>query len=106
MASLVAENLSFGYDSPILENVTFSLNAGETLSIMGVSGSGKSTLLHILSSFLKPQSGVVKLLGKDIYQLPQSELLALRRNEIGIIFQSHYLFWDSAQKKTWKLLLC
>lgn len=92
MASLVAENLCFGYDSPILENVTLSLNAGETLSIMGVSGSGKSTLLHILSSFLKPQSGVVKLLDKDIYQLPQSELLALRRNEIGIIFQSHYLF--------------
>lgn len=92
MASLVAENLSFGYDSPILENVTFSLNAGETLSIMGVSGSGKSTLLHILSSFLKPQSGRVKLLDKDIYQLPQDELLALRRDEIGIIFQSHYLF--------------
>lgn len=92
MASLIAENLSFGYDSPILENVTFSINAGETLSIMGVSGSGKSTLLHILSSFLKPQSGRVRLLDKDIYQLPQDELLALRRNEIGIIFQSHYLF--------------
>lgn len=92
MSWLVAENLTFGYDMPILENVTFSLNAGETLSIMGVSGSGKSTLLHILSSFLKPQNGIVRLLGKDIYQLPQNELLALRRNEIGIIFQSHYLF--------------
>lgn len=92
MPSLVAENLSFSYDSPILEDVTLQLNAGETLSIMGVSGSGKSTLLHILSSFLKPQKGSVKLLGKDIYQLPQAELLALRRDQIGIIFQSHYLF--------------
>lgn len=92
MASLIAENLSFGYDSPILENATLSLNAGETLSIMGVSGSGKSTLLHILSSFLKPQSGKVRLLDKEIYRLSQEELLALRRDEIGIIFQSHYLF--------------
>ncbi len=92
MPSLIAENLNFSYDSPILENVTLSLNAGETLSIMGVSGSGKSTLLHILSGFLKPQSGIVKLLDKDVYQLPQEELLVLRRDEIGIIFQSHYLF--------------
>lgn len=92
MPSLVAENLSFSYDLPILENITFNLNAGETLSIMGVSGSGKSTLLHILSSFLKPQNGRVKILDKDVYQLSQEELLALRRNEIGIIFQSHYLF--------------
>ncbi|WP_211246909.1 ABC transporter ATP-binding protein [Helicobacter rodentium] len=89
---LVAKNLSFAYDRPILENVSLELGAGETLSIMGVSGSGKSTLLHILSGFQKPQSGEVMILGNDIYRLPADKLLALRRNDIGIIFQSHYLF--------------
>lgn len=89
---LVAKNLSFAYDRQILENVSLELGAGETLSIMGVSGSGKSTLLHILSGFQKPQSGEVMILGNDIYRLPADKLLALRRNDIGIIFQSHYLF--------------
>ena len=89
---LVAKNLSFAYDRPILENVSLELGAGDTLSIMGVSGSGKSTLLHILSGFQKPQSGEVMILGNDIYRLPADKLLALRRNDIGIIFQSHYLF--------------
>lgn len=89
---LVAKNLSFAYDRRILENVSLELGAGETLSIMGVSGSGKSTLLHILSGFQKPQSGEVMILGNDIYRLSADKLLALRRNDIGIIFQSHYLF--------------
>ena len=89
---LVAKNLSFAYDRPILENVYLELKAGETLSVMGVSGSGKSTLLHILSGFQKPQSGEVMILGNDIYSLSADKLLALRRNDIGIIFQSHYLF--------------
>lgn len=89
---LVAKNLSFAYDRQILENVSLELGAGETLSIMGVSGSGKSTLLHILSGFQKPQSGEVMILGNDIYRLSADKLLALRRNDIGIIFQSHYLF--------------
>ena len=89
---LVAKNLSFAYDRQILENVSLELGAGETLSIMGVSGSGKSTLLHILSGFQKPQSGEVMILGNDIYRLAADKLLALRRNDIGIIFQSHYLF--------------
>ncbi|MDY5557545.1 ABC transporter ATP-binding protein [Helicobacter sp.] len=89
---LVAKNLSFAYDRQILENVSLELGAGETLSIMGVSGSGKSTLLHILSGFQKPQSGEVMILGNNIYRLSADKLLALRRNDIGIIFQSHYLF--------------
>lgn len=89
---LVAKSLSFAYDRQILENVSLELGAGETLSIMGVSGSGKSTLLHILSGFQKPQSGEVMILGNDIYRLSADKLLALRRNDIGIIFQSHYLF--------------
>ena len=89
---LEAQNISFGYEKPILNCLDFSAESGEIVSIMGVSGSGKSTLLHILSSFLKPQSGKVSLFNLDIYALPQNEILALRRKKIGMIFQSHYLF--------------
>ena len=89
---LEAQNISFGYEKPILNYLDFSAESGEIVSIMGVSGSGKSTLLHILSSFLKPQSGKVSLFNLDIYALPQNEILALRRKKIGMIFQSHYLF--------------
>jgi putative ABC transport system ATP-binding protein len=62
------------------------------MSITGVSGSGKSTLMHICSTLLKPDSGNIKLFDKDIYQLEDKQLVQIRRNEIGIIFQSHYLF--------------
>lgn len=89
---LVAKNLSFGYERQILEKVSLELRAGEILSVMGVSGSGKSTLLHILSSFLKPKSGEVRIFDNEIYTLSANKLLELRRNDIGIIFQSHYLF--------------
>lgn len=61
-------------------------------AILGVSGSGKSTLLHILSSFLTPKNGEVVYKNKNIYSLPSSELVDLRKNDFGIIFQSHYLF--------------
>lgn len=89
---LVAKNLSFGYERQILEKVSLELRAGEILSVMGVSGSGKSTLLHILSSFLEPKSGEVRIFDNEIYTLSANKLLELRRNDIGIIFQSHYLF--------------
>jgi putative ABC transport system ATP-binding protein len=60
--------------------------------VVGVSGSGKSTLLHICATLLKPQSGDVKLLGKNLYSLSDDEILKIRREDIGIVFQSHYLF--------------
>lgn len=62
------------------------------MAIVGVSGSGKSTLLHILSTMLQPNSGKVELFGEDIYRLSDAELVRLRRNELGLIYQSHYLF--------------
>ncbi|MDD6056510.1 MAG: ABC transporter ATP-binding protein [Helicobacter sp.] len=96
---LEAKNLSFSYDKLILDNISLSLKKGESLAIMGVSGSGKSTLLHILSSFLKPQCGIVHLFNNDIYALKNEKLLELRRKEIGIIFQSHYLFSGFSAKE-------
>ncbi|MDE5591871.1 MAG: ATP-binding cassette domain-containing protein [Helicobacter sp.] len=100
MSLLEAEDISFSYyESPIIKNLSLNANQGESISIMGVSGSGKSTLLHILSSFLKPQNGNVKLFEKNIYHLPYTDILELRRKQIGIIFQSHYLFLGFSAKE-------
>ena len=62
------------------------------MAIIGVSGSGKSTLLHILSTLLKPQKGSVTLLGRELYALKGNDLVSLRRDDLGMIFQAHYLF--------------
>ena len=62
------------------------------MAIIGVSGSGKSTLMHILSSMLVPNEGSVELFGRNIYKLNEKELVKLRRHDLGLIYQSHYLF--------------
>ena len=62
------------------------------MAIIGISGSGKSTLLHILSSLLKPKEGEVEVLGEKIYSLKADKLVNMRRNDLGLVFQSHYLF--------------
>ena len=92
MALLEALNLSHQFDYPLFNDISFSLTCKDSISITGVSGSGKSTLLHICSTLLEPKSGEVKLFGKEIYKLPKKELIKIRREDIGIIFQAHYLF--------------
>ncbi len=92
MALLEAIDLSHSFDYPLFEDISFSLTCKDSISITGVSGSGKSTLLHICSTLLAPKNGKVKLFDKDIYALPQKELMNIRRKDIGIIFQAHYLF--------------
>ena len=87
-----ASNLSYSYDYPLFTNVSFSLDSSETLAIVGVSGSGKSTLMHNLATFLKPHTGEVKLLDLSVYELSEKKLNRLRRYDVGIVFQSHYLF--------------
>jgi ABC-type lipoprotein export system ATPase subunit len=62
------------------------------MAILGVSGSGKSTLLHICSTLLKPNNGEVILCDHNIYHDNDDARLKLRRYDVGIIFQSHYLF--------------
>lgn len=89
---LKATNLGHAFETPLFEGVDFSLSSQESVAILGVSGSGKSTLLHILSSFLKPQSGELFFRDKNVYLLSNEEILALRREVFGIIFQNHYLF--------------
>lgn len=92
MTLLKATSLSHAFDYPLFNDVSMLLDAGESIAIVGVSGSGKSTLLHILSSLLKPNSGEVELFGNDIYTLNDKALVKLRRHDLGLIYQSHYLF--------------
>ncbi len=91
MTILNATHLSHAFDYPLFRDVSLSLNRSQSLAIIGVSGSGKSTLLHILSTLLQPKSGEVELFGNNIYALSNKELIALRRHDIGLIYQAHYL---------------
>lgn len=92
MPLLEVTNLSHSFDYKLFDNINFSLKKQESMAVVGVSGSGKSTLLHICSTLLEPNSGSVMLLNKDLYKLKNREILKMRREDIGIIFQSHYLF--------------
>lgn len=89
---LEAHNISHGFDTLLFHDVDFSLKPSESAAIIGRSGCGKSTLLHIFSTFIQPDEGSVTLLGKDLYSRDDKEIEALRRYDIGIIFQFHYLF--------------
>lgn len=74
-----------------LDNVSFSVNKGEFVAIVGPSGSGKSTLLHILGGVDVPTSGSVIINGEDISQLDETALAIFRRRQIGLIYQFYNL---------------
>ncbi len=74
-----------------VNNATFDIRAGEIFVIMGLSGSGKSTMLRLLNRLIEPTSGSIEIDGKDVARLPRSELIALRRREISMVFQSFAL---------------
>jgi len=92
MTLLNAKNLAHDFEYPLFSDINLSLDAHESMAIIGASGSGKSTLLHILSSLLEPKQGTVELFDKNIYTLSKQELVDIRRDDIGMVFQSHYLF--------------
>ena len=74
-----------------LDNVSFSVEKGEFVAIIGPSGSGKSTLLHIIGGVDRPTSGKVFVGGKDVYAQNDEQLAIFRRREVGLIYQFYNL---------------
>ena len=74
-----------------LKEVTFTVEAGEYVAIMGESGSGKTTLLNILAALDTPTSGRVMLEGRDFSEIPERQLSAFRRDNLGFVFQDFNL---------------
>ena len=96
MEILKVENLTkvYGKDSAkvvALDNVSFSVEKGEFVAIVGASGSGKSTLLHLLGGVDRPTSGKVFIDGEDIYKLNDDNLAIFRRRQVGLIYQFYNL---------------
>lgn len=96
MEILKVENLSKIYgkgDNQIiaLNDVSFSVNSGEFVAIVGTSGSGKSTLLHLIGGVDKPSNGKVFIENYDIYGLSDDELSIFRRRQVGLIYQFYNL---------------
>ena len=76
---------------PILQDISFTLDRGDAVAIMGPSGSGKSTLLYILGALEPPTAGTVTLDGQNPYTLGDGELAAFRNRHVGFVFQDHCL---------------
>jgi len=92
MKLLSAQNISHTFECELFSNVSLDLNAKESIAIVGMSGSGKSTLLHILSTLLHPDDGKVELFGENVSNMSKQRLSKVKRDELGLVFQSHYLF--------------
>lgn len=96
MEILRAENLTKIYGTGenqvvALDHVSFSVNKGEFLAIIGPSGSGKSTLLHILGGVDTPTSGKVYMEGTDVYAQKEEQLAIFRKRQVGLIYQFYNL---------------
>ncbi|WP_017473824.1 ABC transporter ATP-binding protein [Amphibacillus jilinensis] len=76
---------------PVLHDLSFSVNKGEIVSIIGRSGSGKSTLLNLISGFIHPTSGEITINGTDVTRFSETEFADFRLNQIGFIFQNFQL---------------
>lgn len=96
MEILRVENLckTYGKNETLvkaLDGISFSVNKGEFVAIVGASGSGKSTLLHILGGVDRPTSGKVLVDNKDVFKLNETNLAVFRRRQVGIIYQFYNL---------------
>ena len=96
---LRCENISKFYQegenaTQVLKNVSFSMNAGELVAIVGSSGSGKSTLLHTLGGLDQPSDGEVFIKGQSLQKLSSNALAKLRNQHLGFVYQFHHLMAD------------
>ena len=96
MEILKVENLNKIYgkgenEVKAVNDISFSVEKGEFVAIVGASGSGKSTLLHLLGGVDRPTSGKVFIDGQDIYKLNDDQLAIFRRRQVGLIYQFYNL---------------
>ena len=96
MEILKVENLCKNYGKgetlvKALANISFSVEKGEFVAIVGSSGSGKSTLLHLLGGVDRPTSGKIIIDGEDVYNLNETNLAIFRRRQVGLIYQFYNL---------------
>jgi ATP-binding cassette subfamily B protein len=89
------DNLTFGYapTTPILQELSFTIEPGECVAILGATGSGKSTLLSLIPRFYDPNNGALRLDGEDLRQLDVQTL----RRAVGVVFQESFLFSTSVR---------
>jgi phospholipid/cholesterol/gamma-HCH transport system ATP-binding protein len=86
------EDVSIGFDGkPVLQEISFSVERGQTLVLLGPAGCGKSVLLKLANGLLKPDSGTIRVFGEEIDKLRRREIYALRAR-IGMVFQESALF--------------
>lgn len=97
------DNLSYTYplepDRYVLRNISFVLNAGEFIAILGPSGSGKSTLLRLMGTMERIQSGTVLIDGVDLGVMNDRQLSRLRLTKIGFVFQQYHLLQTLAAEE-------
>ncbi len=95
-AAIEFSNVSLGYGFgdgliKVLKNISFSVDSDEAVSIVGPSGSGKTSIIMLAAGLEKSSEGSIKIHGQEITNLKENELSKIRRQNIGIVFQSFYL---------------
>ncbi len=97
---LTLENVSFSYipSEPVLKNISFSLQAGETVAVIGATGSGKTSIANLIMKFYDPISGNILLNGQNIKNIPVSRY----RSKIALVTQDPFLFTDTIFANIWR----
>ena len=95
-AAIEFTNVSLGYGLDdelikVLKNISFSVDSDEAVSIVGPSGSGKTSIIMLAAGLEKSSEGSIKIQGQEITDLKENELSQIRRQNIGVVFQSFYL---------------
>ncbi|MCE3200854.1 ABC transporter ATP-binding protein [Paenibacillus sonchi] len=93
---LRVENISHTFKSgsevtPVLHNISFEVNQGDMVALLGSSGSGKSTMLNLMAGLMKPTEGHIYIADQDIVKMGENKLAVFRRKNIGFIFQAYEL---------------